>query len=123
MAQRCNDVFDLSHITRKIEEKQKEIEDFQKQKEMLLKEEEFKNKQALMLSIKLSGLKESRDRIEKKIIETTLELNKYCTHEKTRTEEFNYPGGYLDRSEHRTVYYCVLCGEKVDENVEYGSFG
>ena len=100
-----------------------QIAKLKKEKEILIKEEEIRNKKAFELSEQLQKLKAIRDETEKAIIKTTLELNKYCTHEKTRTEEQSYPGGYLDRAEYITTYYCELCGVKVDEKIAYGGFG
>lgn len=100
----------------------KEIEKLQTKKANILKKEELKNKKAVELSNRLIVLKELRDKTEKEIIEVTLDLNKHCTHEKIRTEHRNYRGGYLDRAEHWTDYFCEICGVKVDEKVEYGGF-
>jgi len=111
------DVIDTS-----IKKKSAEIEKLQREKENLIKEAEIKNKEAYNLSVTLKGLKESRAGIDKQIIEVQKELNKYCTHEKIREECRNYAGGYMDRAEHWTDYYCELCGIKVDEKVEYGGF-
>jgi hypothetical protein len=110
------------------EQDAKEIIDIEitklKQKKVNIEEEEkIKNKKALDLSKQLQKLKVARDMANKAIIETTLELNKCCTHEKVRTDHHNVSGGYLNKSEHWTYYYCELCGVKVDEKVRYGSFG
>ena len=114
---------DIRDGNKKIEEKQNEISKLEKEKEDLIKEEETKNKKALELSDRIKELQELRDKTQKEIIETTLELNKYCTHERLRTEHRNYPGGYLNRAEHWIDYFCEICGFKVDEKVEYGGFG
>jgi len=106
----------------RIKQKEKEIENLQKEKEKILEEEELKNKKALELSTQLKELKELRDNTEKLIIYTTLQLNKHCTHEKIRTEHRSYPGGYLDRSEYWTDYFCEICGLKIEEKVKYGGF-
>ena len=111
------DVIDTS-----IKKKNAEIEKLQREKENLLKEAEIKNTKAYSLSETLKKLKESKVEIDKQIIEVQKELNKLCTHEKIRTEERNYSGGYLDRAEYWTDYYCEICGVKVDEKVEYGGF-
>ena len=111
------DVIDTS-----IKEKNAEIAKLKKEKQKLQKEKEIKNKDAYNLSVTLKGLKESRSGIDKQIIEVQKELNKLCTHEKIRTEERNYAGGYLDRAEHWTDYFCEICGVKVDEKVSYGGF-
>ncbi len=105
-----------------IKEKEKQIETLEKEKEEIIKKDEIKNQKALDLSKQLQKLKVVRDKTEKAIIATTLELNKYCTHEKIRTENRNYSGGYLDRAEYWTDYFCEICGVKVDEKVEYGGF-
>jgi hypothetical protein len=106
-----------------IEEKEKEIKLLEKEKEQIIKDDQIKNQKALDLSEKLKKLKELRDQTESQIIDTTLELNKHCTHERIRTKNRSYPGGYLDRAEYWTNYFCEICGAKVDEKVEYGSFG
>ena len=108
---------------KRIEEKQKEIEKLQNERDKLLKEEKLKNQRAVELSEKLQTLKEERSKIAAEILKTTLELNKHCTHEKIRIEEKHYEGGYLDREEYRKLYYCELCGAKVDEKVTYGGYG
>ena len=82
----------------------------------------LKNKKAFDLSKQLEKLKVVKEKTEKAIIETQLELNKYCTHEKIRTENRSYSGGYLDRAEYWTDYYCEICGVKVNEEVTYGGF-
>ena len=100
-----------------------EIEDLKQEKVKIEKEEAIKNKKAYDLSKQLEKLKVIRDKTESAIIETQKELNKHCTHEKIREEKYNYEGGYLDRAEYHTDYYCMLCGVKVDEKVKYGGFG
>jgi len=113
---------DNQRTTELIEEKQKEIDLLKKQKEELIKDEETKNQYALDLSKHLKKLKDIRDKNEKAIINTTKELNKHCTHERIRTESHHVEGGYLNRAENWTYYYCEICGVKVDEKVEYGGF-
>ena len=105
---------------RKIEEEKSRLE---KEKQNILEKEEIKNQKALDLSAELQSLKEQRDKINGEIFQKQLKLNKLCTHEKIRTENRNYPGSYLDKSEHWTDYFCEICGVKVDEKVTYGSFG
>ena len=122
MSHHYDDGPDIQATNKKIEKKQREIESLQQEKEQLVKDEEIKNKKALDLSKKLQKLKEVRDKTERAITETTLELNKHCTHEKLRIETRNYPGGYLNRAEYWTEYWCEICGVKVDEKVEYGGF-
>ena len=100
-----------------------EIERLEKQKEVIIEKKKIKNQKALDLSIELQELKEQRDAINGKIFTKQLELNKLCTYERIRTENRSYPGGYLDKSEYWTDYFCEICGVKVDEKVEYGSFG
>ena len=113
----------MVHSTQELlDEKDKQIIDLRIEKEEILKKDQIKNKRALNLSKQLQKLKGVRDKTEKEIVETTLELNKCCTHEKVRTEFHNVSGGYLNKSEHWTYYYCELCGVKVDEKVRYGSF-
>ena len=114
---------DIQETNKRIDEIEIEKEKLQKEKETILKKEEIKNKKAYDLSMKLQKLKELRDKTEAQITDTILELNKHCTHEKLRIETRNYPGGYLDRAEHWTEYWCDICGIKVDEKVEYGGFG
>jgi len=116
------DVIDNKATNNRIKKIEEEKERLEREKENLIKAEEIKNKKAHDLSVQLKKLKVVRDKTEKAIIATTLELNKYCTHEKLRTEERNYPGGYLDRAEHWVDTYCVICGVKVDEKVTYGGF-
>jgi len=123
MAHHYDDGPDNVATSERIKQKEKEIDKLQKEKEKILKEEELKNKRALELSNRLIELKELRDKTVQEIIEVTLELNRHCTHEKIRTEHRNYPGGYLDRAEHWTDYFCQICGVKVDEQVKYGGFG
>ena len=94
----------------------------QKQRDQLVKNEEIKNKKAFDLSEQLKKLKSVRDKTEKAIIDTQKKLNKHCTHEKVRTETYDVEGGYLDRAEHWTYYYCEICGVKFDEKVTYGGF-
>ena len=106
----------------KIKKKADEILRLKKEKDRLIEEEETKNKKAVQLSDRLKGLKELKNKNQKEIIEVTLELNKHCTHEKIRTETRNYSGGYLDRAEYWTYYFCEICGVKIDEQVEYGGF-
>lgn len=106
-----------------IKQKEKEIEKLQKEKEVIIEKQEIKNKEALKLSEQLQKLKVVRDKTELAITETREKLYKLCTHEKVRTENRNYPGGYLDRAEHWTDYYCELCDQKIDEKVTYGGFG
>ena len=113
---------DVIDPDQKIKEKEKEIAVLEKEKEKIIEAAAIKNQKALDLSKKLQKLKEVRDKTEKAITEITLELNKHCTHEKIRTENRNYPGGYLDRAEYWTDYFCEICGVKVDEKVEYGGF-
>jgi len=100
-----------------------EIEKLEMKKARIEKEEEIKNKKAFELSKKLEELKLERDKIHKEITDTKLELNKYCTHEKLRKEENYHEGGYLNKSEHVTTYYCEFCGVEVDKEIQYGSYG
>jgi len=100
-----------------------EIEKFRKQKVQIEKDEQFKNQKAYKLSTKLENLKAIRDQTENEIIETTKDLYKCCTHEKTRDEHKYVEGGYLNNSESITTTFCVLCGVQVDRKVQYGSFG
>ena len=123
MTHHYDDGPDVNATNERIREKQEEIERLKKEKEKLVEKQEIKNKKAYNLSVTLKKLKESKAGIEKQIIEVKKELNKYCTHEKIRTTENNYPGGYLDKSEHVVTYYCELCGIKVDEKITYGSYG
>jgi len=123
MVHHYDDGPDIKVTNEKIKKKQDEITRLEEEKQRLIKEEETKNKRALKLSEQLKSLKEIRDTAQKEILEVTLELNKHCTHEKIRTEHRNYPGGYLDRAEHWTDYFCEICGVKVNEKVEYGGFG
>ena len=122
MVHHYDDGPDIQVTNEKIKKKENEIIRLKKEKEKLIEAEEIKNKKAHDLSIQLKKLKVVRDKTDKAIIETTLELNKHCTHEKVRTEERNYPGGYLDRAEYWVDIYCVICGVKVDEKVTYGGF-
>jgi hypothetical protein len=105
------------------EEIDQEIKDLEQKKAQIEHEEQIKNKEAYKLSKQLEKLKVVRDKTEAAIIETTKELNKYCTHEKIRTEEYNSEGGYLNRAEYKTCYYCEWCGVLVDEKVTYGGYG
>ena len=105
------------------EEINREIKRLEKKKEEITKNEKNRNQRAIDLSTELQDLKFQRDSINSIIFSKQLELNKLCTHEKIRTEERNYPGSYLDKSEHHTDYFCEICGVKVDEKVSYGSFG
>ena len=98
------------------------IDKLQKEKELLIKKEETKNKQALELSDEIVKLKLVRDETQMKIITLTLELNKLCTHEKVRTEKRYVEGGYLNQAEDITTYYCEICGAKVDEEIKYCGF-
>jgi len=123
MVHHYDDGPDIAATNKRIKEIENEKSRLEKEKQRLIKEEETKNKRALKLSEQLKSLKEIRDTAQKEILEVTLELNKHCTHEKIRTEHRNYPGGYLDRAEHWTDYFCEICGVKVDEKVEYGGFG
>jgi peptidoglycan hydrolase CwlO-like protein len=107
----------------KIKEKEVEIALLQKEKEDLERKEEIKNIEALELSNHLKELKEKRDSINEEMIKTQLKLNKLCTHERIRKQYRNYSGGYLNRAEHWTDYFCDICGAKVDEKVKYGGFG
>ena len=113
---------DIVATNEKIKKKQDEITRLENKKKQLIEEEEKKNKRAIELSNRLKKLKTVRENINKAIIDTTLELNKHCTHEKIRTEHRNYPGGYLHTAEHWTDYFCEICGVKVDEKVKYGGF-
>ena len=123
MRQHYDGTPDISKMGTLIKEKEEQIEILKKQKKVILEEEKSKNKKAHDLSVKLQKLREERNKVEAQIIETKLELNKCCTHEKLRTEEKSYPGGYLDRSEYRVSGYCKLCGVLVDEKVTHGNFG
>ena len=123
MVHHYDDGPDIAATNKRIKEIENEKSRLEKEKEQLIKKEETKNKRALKLSEQLKELKEIRDRAQKEILEVTLELNKHCTHEKIRPEHRNYPGGYLDRAEHWTDYFCEICGVKVNEKVEYGGFG
>ena len=123
MVHHYDDGPDIVATNEKIKKKQDEITRLENEKKRLIEEEETKNKRAIELSNQLKKLKSVREKTDKAIIETTLELNKHCTHEKIRTENRNYPGGYLDRAEHWTDYFCEICGVKVDEKVKYGGFG
>ena len=123
MGHHYDDGPDIVATNEKIKEKQDEITRLENEKQRLIEEEETKNKRALELSDRLKELKESRDKTVQEIIQVTLELNRHCTHEKIRTEHRDYPGGYLDRAEHWTDYFCTICGVKVDEQVKYGGFG
>lgn len=105
---------------RKIEEEKKLLD---AEKEEILEAEELKETKAWQLSADIQELKEQREWMGKEITKKKLELAKLCTHEKIRTENRNYPGGYLDKAEYWTDYFCVVCGIKVDEKVEYGGFG
>ena len=100
-----------------------EIAKLRKQKIEIEEEEKIKNKKAFELSIQLENLKAVRDEAEATIIKTILELNKYCTHEKTRVVHTYVEGGYLNKSENITTTYCVLCGIQTDEKIEYGYYG
>ena len=87
------------------------------------KDEELRETKAWQLSSDIQGLKEQKEWISKELTKKKLELNKLCPHEKIREEYENYPGGYLDKAEHWTYYFCEVCGVKVDEKVKYGGFG
>ena len=104
-------------------EKEAEIEKLKKEQEQILKDEELKETKAWQLSEDLKEIKEQIAWLEREKIKKKLELNKLCTHEKVRTESRYVEGGYLDRSESWTYYYCELCGAKIDEKVSYGGFG
>ena len=104
---------------KKIEEDKKLLD---REKEQILKDEELKKTKAWQLSDNIRELKEQRDLINQEIIQKNCELAKLCIHEKIRTENRSYEGGYLDRAEYWTDYFCEVCGVKVDEKVEYGGF-
>ena len=106
-----------------VQAKEKEIEALKREQEQILKDEELKKTKAWQLSAYIEKLKLQRDDINQDIIQKSCELAKLCTHEKIRTEDRSYPGGYLDRAEYWTDYFCEVCGIKVDEKVEYGGFG
>ena len=82
----------------------------------------IKNKKAYELSIQLENLKVVRDDTEAAIIKIILDLNKYCTHEKTRVKHRYVEGGYLNKSETITTTFCVLCGVQLNKKIDYGSF-
>ena len=123
MAHHYDDGPDIKETNARIKKIEEEKARLEKEKETLIEKEKIKNLKALELSNQLMKLKHLRDITEKEIISTTLELNKYCTHEKVREEKYNHPGGYLNCAEHWVYYYCELCGVKVDEKVTYGGFG
>ncbi len=104
-------------------EKEKEIEKLQEEKEKIIKDAVIKNEKAYSLAETLKKLKESREEIEKNIIEVKKELNKHCTHEKFTTKKDNYSGSYLDRSEHIETDVCDWCGIVIDKRVSYGGYG
>jgi hypothetical protein len=104
------------------EEIDQEIIVLEKQKESIVKKEEIKNQKAFDLSKQLKKLRIVAHKTELAIIETQKELNKLCTHERTREEYRDYAGGYLDRAEHWTDTYCEICGVKINEEVSYGGF-
>lgn len=106
-----------------VKEKEELMDQLRMERDQIIKEEEIKNKKAYKLSQKLKELKETKDKIEKEIIKTKLQLNKHCTHEKIRTETYHSPGGYLNKSSTTETDYCVWCGVEVDERVAYGHFG
>ena len=114
---------DVIDTSKRKEEIDNEIKFLEKEKETIFEKEEIKNQKALDLSNEVKKLKESRDELSQLIIQKNCELAKLCTHEKIRTENRNYAGGYLDRAEYWTDYFCEICGVKVDEKVEYGGFG
>ena len=117
-------VLDRKAMIREMEEEiEREKERLEIKKQNLIEKEEIRNFEVLDLSNHLKELKEQRDWISSEIIKTQLKLNKLCTHERIKEEYRNYSGGYLDRAEHWTDYFCEICGEKVDEKVEYGGFG
>ena len=105
------------------EEIDQEIKHLESQKEQLEKEEELRQTRAWKLSAEIKYLKEQRDQLSQEIIQKNCELAKLCTHEKVRTENRSYEGGYLDRAEYWTDYFCEVCGMKIDEKVKYGGFG
>ena len=94
-----------------------------KEKEMILEDEKLKETKAWQLSNDLKEINEQINWLQKEAIKKKLELDKLCTHEKIREEYRNYPGGYLDRAEYWTDYFCDVCGAKIDEKVKYGGFG
>ena len=105
------------------EEIDKEIKNLEQEKAKIYKDEELRETKAWQLSSDIQGLKEQKEWISKELTKKKLELNKLCPHEKIREEYENYPGGYLDKAEHWTYYFCEVCGVKVDEKVKYGGFG
>lgn len=51
-------------------------------------------------------------------------LEEFCPHNNTVKVEHNIPGGYLNRSEHRTDTYCSYCGKLLITGfTQFGSFG
>lgn len=122
MAHHYDDGPDIVATNKKIKKKEEEIKNLESEKETLIKKKAAQNARAIKLSEQLQELKEVRDTAEKSIIEVKLELDKHCIHDKVRTETRNVPGGYLDRAEYWTYYYCEVCGKKIDEKVKYGGF-
>ena len=106
-----------------IREKEKEIEKLQQEKDKIIKEAVIKNEKAYSLAETLKKLQESRDEIQKQIIEVKKELNKHCTHEKISTTTSHSPGSYLDRSSTTETDICDWCGIVVDERTSYGYYG
>lgn len=104
-------------------EKEREIERLQKEKESIIEADKITNEKAWQLSQDIQELKEQIAWQEKELIKKTLELNKLCTHERTREEHDYSPGSYLNKEEYITKIYCDICGEMIDKKVKYGGFG
>jgi len=81
-----------------------------------------KEKQIKVLSQQLEKLKRERSKNDKDITDTVRKLFKLCDHKKIKKHEHIVPGGYLNKTQYITTYYCEICGCVVDEEIKYGDY-
>jgi len=79
--------------------------------------------EAIALSKEIKVKIKRRDKLSEEIFQKQTFLKEICPHEEIIEKQSHVPGGYLDRAEYHTEWFCDLCGKLMDSKVKYGGFG
>jgi len=79
--------------------------------------------EAIALSKEIKKKIKRRDKLSKEIYLKQTLLKELCPHEEIVEKHTHISGGYLDRAEYHTEWFCDLCGKLMDSKIKYGGFG
>lgn len=82
----------------------------------------MKESEIIKLVTDRSKLIEKISKLEKKLNDISLIIERNCTHKKTHIEQKYYQGGYLNKEEYHTKKVCNYCYKIISDEIKYGSY-